>query len=115
MTKEKNKNEEGSQSPKAPDNENQPQTETVAGAPQVQKIQVHIPPELDYSYRDIANVFVGTGDVVIEFGNFHRSMPNNASISNRIVLSIANAYELKNSLGQALANAQKMLQQDLNK
>lgn len=79
------------------------------------KIQVHIPPDLDYSYRDIANVFVGAGDVLIEFGNFHRSMPGNATISNRIVLSISNAYELHNSLGQTLAEAQKKLQQDLQK
>ena len=78
-------------------------------------IQVHIPPELDYVYRDIANVFVGAGDVVLELGNFHRSMPNNATISNRIVLSVATAYELQNSLGQALANAQQRLQHNLNK
>ena len=78
-------------------------------------IQVHIPPDLDYLYRDIANVFVGAGDVVLEFGNFHRSMPNNATISNRIVFSIATAYELHNRLGQALAEAQQQLQQSLNK
>ena len=78
-------------------------------------IQVHIPPDLEYHYRDIANVFVGAGDVVLEFGNFHRSMPNNATISNRIVLSVASAYKLQNSLGQALANAQQRLQQNLNK
>ena len=77
------------------------------------QIQVHIPPDLDYSYRDIATVYVGTGDVVFEFGNFHRSMPGNATISNRIVLSIASAYELQNSLGQALADAQKKLQENL--
>jgi len=79
------------------------------------KINAHIPPDLDYVYRDIANVFVGDGDVVVEFGNFHRSMPGNATISNRIVLSVANAYELQNNLAQALAEAQKKLQQELNK
>ena len=84
-------------------------------APEAKNIQVHVPPELDYLYRDISNVFVGQGDVVLEFGNFHRSLPGNATISNRIVLSIANAYELQNSLTQALAEAQKKLQQDLNK
>jgi hypothetical protein len=86
-----------------------------SAAPNGRNIQVHIPPDLEYHYRDIANVFVGAGDVVLEFGNFHRSMPNNATISNRIVLSIASAYELQNSLGQALANAQQRLQQNLNK
>lgn len=79
------------------------------------KVSVHVPPDLDYSYRDIANVFVGPGDVVLEFGNFHRSMPGNATISNRIVLSVASAYELHNSLGKALADAQQKLQQNLNK
>ena len=86
-----------------------------SAAPEGRNIQVHIPPDLDYLYRDIANVFVGAGDVVLEFGNFHRSMPNSATISNRIVLSVAAAYELQNSLGQALAGAQQRLQQNLNK
>jgi hypothetical protein len=80
---------------------------------QSQRIQAHIPPELDYLYRDISNVFVGTGDVVIEFGNIHRSMLGHATISNRIVLSIANAYELQQSLAQAIAQAQQKLQQSL--
>lgn len=79
------------------------------------KVQAHIPPDLDYLYRDIANVFVGAGDVVIEFGNYHRSTPGHASISNRIVLSVASAYELQNSLTQALAEAQKQIQQNLHK
>jgi hypothetical protein len=83
--------------------------------PGTQKIKVHIPPDLDYLYRDVANVFVGTGDVVLELGNIHRSMPSNATISNRIVFSIATAYELHNRLGQALAEAQQQLQQSLNK
>jgi hypothetical protein len=78
-------------------------------------IQVHVPPELEYHYRDIANVIVGTGDVLLELGNFHRTMPSNATISNRIVFSIATAYELHNRLGQALAEAQQQLQQSLNK
>ncbi len=80
-----------------------------------QKIKAHIPPDLDYMYRDISNVFVGQGEVVLEFGNFHRSMPGHATISNRIVLSVGNAYELHNSLGQALADAQKKLQESLAK
>lgn len=77
------------------------------------RIQAHVPPDLDYLYRDITNVFVGAGDVVLEFGNFHRSMPGHATISNRIVLSISSAYELHNSLGHALAEAQQKLQQNL--
>jgi hypothetical protein len=84
-------------------------------ASEKQTINVHVDPDLDYVYRDIANVFVGTGDVVLEFGNFHRSIPGNASISNRIVLSIPSAYDLHESLGKALAAAQQKLQQSLNK
>ena len=79
-----------------------------------QKIHAHIIDDLDYLYRDISNVFVGAGDVVLEFGNLHRSMPGHATISNRIVLSVASAYELQHNLGQALAEAQQKLQQNLN-
>lgn len=78
------------------------------------KIQTHIAPDLDYLYRDIANVFVGAGDVVIEFGNFHRSMPGHATISDRIVLSMANAIELQQSLGTAIMEAQERLRQQLS-
>lgn len=81
----------------------------------VQRIKAHIPPDLDYLYRDVVNVFVGAGDVILEFGNIHRSMPGTATISNRIVLSVANAYELQNNLTQALAQAQQKLQQELQK
>ena len=80
-----------------------------------QKIQAHIIPDLDYLYRDISNVFVGAGDVVLEFGNFHRSMPGHATISNRIVLSVSSACELHDALGRALAEAQQKLQQNLQK
>ena len=79
------------------------------------EIQFHVSPELDYIYRDIFNVYVGAGDVVIEFGNLHRAMPGHASISNRIVLSVANAYNLHQTLQQALQAAQMQLQQQLQK
>jgi len=77
------------------------------------KIQVHVSPELDYIYRDIFNVYVGAGDVVIEFGNLHRAMPGHASISNRIVMSVANAYNLHQTLQQALQAAQMQVQKNL--
>ena len=80
---------------------------------QKQKIQAHIAPDLEYVYRDIANVFVGQGEVVMEFGNIHRSMPGHATVSNRIVISISNAYELQQSLAHALAKAQEKLQDSL--
>ena len=57
-------------------------------------VQFHVSPELEYVHRDVFNVYVGAGDVVIEFGNLHRAMPDHATISNRIVLSVANAYNL---------------------
>jgi hypothetical protein len=83
--------------------------------PETQKIQVPIPPDLDYLYRDVVNVFVGTGDVVFELDNIHRSMPSSATISNRIVFIKATDYDLHNRLGQAFAEAQQQLQQNLNR
>ncbi len=77
---------------------------------QQQNIQFHVPQELDYVYRDFFNVFVGTGDVVIEFGNQHRSMPEHVSISNRIVLSLTNAYNLQQTLQKVLHEAQMQMQ-----
>jgi hypothetical protein len=78
---------------------------------QQHNIQVHVAPDLDYCYRDVANIFVGTGDVVLEFGNLHRSMPGHVTIGNRIVLSMANAIDLQQKLGQVLHEAQKQLQE----
>jgi len=77
------------------------------------KIQFHVPPELEYVYRDVFNVYAGVGDVVIEFGNHHRSMPEHASISNRIVMSVGNAYLLVQTLQKALQEAQAALQHGL--
>jgi len=76
-----------------------------------QNYQVHVSPDLDYCYRDIANIFVGAGDVVFEFGNMHRSMPGNITIGNRIVLSMANDIDLQQKLGQVLQEAQKQMQE----
>lgn len=78
-----------------------------------QNFQVHVSPDLDYSYRDVANIFVGAGDVVFEFGNLHRSMPGNITISNRVVMTMANAYDLQQKLGQVLQEAQKQMQAQL--
>ena len=76
-------------------------------------IQFHVSQELEYVYRDVFNVFVGAGDVVVEFGNLHRSMPGHATISNRIVMSVGNAYTLVQTLQQALQQAQINLQRTL--
>ena len=81
--------------------------------PQEERIQVFVSPELDYVYRDVINIFVGAGDVLLEFGNHHRSLPDHVTISNRIVLSVANAYDLYQRLGQTLQDAQNKIQQQL--
>lgn len=78
-------------------------------------VQFHVPPELEYVYRDIFNVYAGAGDVVIEFGNHHRAMPEHATISNRIVMSVGNAYSLVQTLQQALQQAQAQIQHNLMK
>ena len=78
-----------------------------------QDIRVHVSPELDYSYRDVANIFVGTGDVTFEFGNHHRSMPGHVTIAKRIVMSVANAYDFQVRLQKALVDAQKQIQRSL--
>jgi hypothetical protein len=77
-----------------------------------QEIKVHVPQDLNYSYKDVVNIFVGMGDVVFEFGNHHRSMPGHISITDRIVMSIGNAYDLQNRLQSALAEAQKQIQKN---
>ena len=82
---------------------------------QQKNIQFHVPSELEYVYRDIFNVYAGTGDVVIEFGNHHRSMPEHATISNRIVMSVGNAYFLMQTLQNALQKAQAALQHNISK
>ena len=79
------------------------------------EVQFHVPPELEYVYRDVFNVYAGSGDVTIEFGNHHKSMPEHASISNRIVMSTGNAYILIQTLQQALQQAQAALQHNLSK
>ena len=76
-----------------------------------QNFQVHVSPDLDYNYRDVANIYVGAGDVVFEFGNIHRSMPGNITISNRLVLSMTNAIDLQQKLGHVLQQAQKQMQE----
>ncbi|MBT3388383.1 MAG: DUF3467 domain-containing protein [Desulfobacula sp.] len=81
--------------------------------PQQPEIQFHVPPELEYVYRDIFNVYAGVGDVTIEFGNHHKAMPEHASISNRIVMTVGNAYILVQTLQEALQKAQAALQHGL--
>ncbi len=76
-------------------------------------IQFHVPPDLEYVYRDVFNVYVGSGDVVIEFGNQHRSMPEHATIANRIVMTVGNAYTLIQTLQKTLQDAQIKLHEQM--
>ncbi|MBN1578996.1 MAG: hypothetical protein JW913_20710 [Chitinispirillaceae bacterium] len=77
------------------------------------EIRVHVSQDLDYSFRDVANIFVGAGEVVFEFGNHHRSMPGHITIADRIVMSIGNAYDFQMRLQNALLEAQKQIQRNL--
>jgi len=79
------------------------------------EIKFHVPPDLEYVYRDIFNVYAGVGDVTIEFGNHHKAMPEHASIANRIVMTTGNAYLLVQTLQKALQDAQAALQHNLSK
>jgi len=78
-----------------------------------QTISVHLPQDLEYCYRDISNIFVGAGEVIFEFGNHHKSAPGNATISNRIVMSLQNAYDLQQRLEQALMEAQEAIAREM--
>lgn len=72
-------------------------------------LSAYVAPDLEYCYRDIANIFVGTGEVTFEFGNHHKSSPGKAVINNRVVMSLANAYDLQQRLEQALMQAQQAM------
>lgn len=79
----------------------------------VTRIEVNFANDLDYKYRDIINVFVGRGDVVFEMGNIHRSVPGQGTISDRVVLTLASAYDFHARLGQALNEAQEAMQKEM--
>jgi len=91
----------------------QPQAnqQDAAGQQQQQQLQVHVSPELDYSYRDFFSIYVGAEEVIIEFGNRHRAQSDRASIHNRIVLSVANAFRLQQGLGRSLQEARRRIQE----
>ncbi len=74
-----------------------------------QQMQMYIPPDLDYQYRDLFNLIAGPEEVVLEFGNRHKSLQGRATIANRIVLSPQNAIRLHQTLG----NAMQRLQQEM--
>lgn len=69
---------------------------------QDKEVKLHVPQDLDYSYRDMFNVYVGFEEVIIEFGNRHRSVENQVRIGDRIVLSLSNANRLQQALVRGL-------------
>lgn len=79
------------------------------------EIQIHAPADLEYCYRDIFNVNIGAGDVVIEFGNQQRNRPGHVSIGNRIAMTVGGAYQLTQTLQKALQAAEKKLQAEMQK
>jgi hypothetical protein len=78
---------------------------------QQQQLQVQVGRDVDYEYRDFFSLFVGAEDVVVEFGNRHRSQTNRATVGNRIVLSVPNAYRLQQALGRSLEEARRRFQE----
>lgn len=80
---------------------------------QEQQIQVHVKHDLEYAYRDMFNLFVSPEEVTIEFGNRHKSVANEATMHNRIVLSISNAMKLQRSLQEALSSMQKHVREQI--
>jgi hypothetical protein len=79
-----------------------------------EEIVYHVSPSLEYKYRDVFRVYIGQGDVILEFGNKNRSMPGHITISDRIVLTVANAFTLQEGLQKSLIAAQIQLQQQMS-
>ena len=76
-----------------------------------QAMQVHMSPELEYSYRDFFSIHVGMEEVVLDLGNRHRAQADRATIQNHIVLSIPNAVRLQAGLARSLEEARKRVQE----
>ncbi len=93
--------------------ENQNQKEAAADETPVQKVTVNYADNCDYKYRDVLNIFVGRGDVILELGNIHRSVVGQATISDRVAVSMATAFDFHARLGQALKEAQEALQKEI--
>jgi hypothetical protein len=74
-------------------------------------LQVYAAPDLEYTYRDFFSLYVGSEEVLVEFGNRHRAQSNRATVHNRIVLSIPNAFRLQQALARSLDEARKRMQQ----
>lgn len=87
------------------------QPSSAANAQDGSQMQIRVPQDLEYVYRDVFNVFGGPGEVILELGNQHRSVPNQASISNRIVLSFQTAARLQQALTKTLVAVQEKVRE----
>jgi hypothetical protein len=76
-----------------------------------QQVQMQIPADIEYVYRDFFTVYAGPDDVVLEFGNVSRSMPGQVRIANRIALTPANALRLREILDRTIAEMQRRMSQ----
>ena len=79
--------------------------------PNKQELQIYAAPDLDYKFRDLFNLHVGAEEVVLEFGNLHRSQPGHAVLQDRIVLSPSNAVRLQQALAQAIGQMQQKIRE----
>ena len=70
-------------------------------------LQTQVATDLEYCFRDIFTVYAGPEEVVLEFGNLHRSVPNQARIANRIVLPVSKAVALRDALHQTITEMAK--------
>ena len=83
----------------------------MTSAPEQTQVRLDIPADLEYLYRDFFTVYAGPDDVVLEFGNLHRSQPNTVKIGNRIVLTPANALRLRELLDRTILEMQRRMSQ----
>jgi len=74
-------------------------------------LEVYIHPDADFVFREVFGVYVGAGEVVIEFGNYQRIDSRKVVISDRIVMTINNAYKLMRYMEDALQQAQAKMQE----
>ncbi len=63
------------------------------------------------NFRDFFNVNASATEVVIEMGNVHRSVKNEAVLRDRVVFSVPGAIQLKDALNSALAEVERQIRE----
>lgn len=74
-------------------------------------LKVVIPNDLEYKFRDFFNVNASATEVIIEMGNVHRSVQNEAVLRDRVVFSVPGAIQLKDALNSALAEVERQIRE----